>query len=60
MSNATTLIVMWAAVAVVGIGGATLALVWAVRSRQFSDQDRARRLPLDETSPSREDKRVPH
>ncbi len=47
MSNATTLIVMWSAVALVGIAGATAALVWAVRSRQFSDQERARFLPLD-------------
>ncbi len=60
MSTATTLIVMWSAVALVGIAGASAALVWAVRSRQFSDQDRARFLPLDERLQPREDRRVPH
>ena len=60
MSPATTLIVMWSAVAVVGIAGASAVLVWAVRSRQFSDQDRARSLPLDEPRTTQETKRVPH
>ena len=42
----TALLVMWltfTAAAVLGVSG---VLVWAVRSRQFSNQERARHLPL--------------
>ena len=67
MSTATTLVVMWTAVAVVGIAGASAVLVWAVRGGQFSDQDRARYLPLDDAGRAdipvchpQETKHVPH
>ena len=40
------LLLIWVAFAVMALVGIAAVLVWAVRSRQFSDQDRARFLPL--------------
>ncbi|GAB7028213.1 hypothetical protein [Geotalea toluenoxydans] len=45
---------MWLGFLAVMITAITLALVWAVRSRQFSDQDRARYLPLESGIPTKE------
>ncbi len=44
--NHQTLLIVWivfTSLALVGVGA---VFVWAVRSRQFGDQDRARYLPL--------------
>jgi nitrogen fixation-related uncharacterized protein len=41
------LLILWVTFAVVAVLGIVAALVWAVRSGQFSGQDHARRLPLD-------------
>jgi cbb3-type cytochrome oxidase maturation protein len=36
----------WVAFSLLTLGGLAAFLVWAIRSGQFSDQDRARYLPL--------------
>ena len=51
---AVRLIVVWVAMAAIMLAGIVALLVWAVRSRQFKDQDRAARLPLESGIP-RED-----
>jgi len=61
MTTQSSLLVLWVMVAVLGVAGGTAVFVWAVRRRQFSDQDRARYLPFlgqtpepkDETSSKR-------
>ena len=40
------LLYLWITFTVMAVLGIAAVLVWAVRSGQFSDQDRARRLPL--------------
>jgi len=52
MTPDLALLVMWitfTAMAAVGVSG---VLVWAVRARQFADQDRARYLPLTSGIPA--------
>lgn len=39
-------VTVWLAFLASGVAMAIIAIVWAVRSRQFEDQDRARYLPL--------------
>jgi cbb3-type cytochrome oxidase maturation protein len=46
MTLGAALLAMWVIYAIVAIAGIVAVFVWAVRSRQFSDQDRARSLPL--------------
>ena len=56
------LIATWILYTVVGILVFSLAFVWAVRARQFWNQDRARYLPLEGETPtevSRESRGVP-
>ena len=48
---AVQLVVIWIALAVIMMAGIVALLVWAVRARQFRDQDRAARLPLDSGIP---------
>jgi hypothetical protein len=45
------LIAVWVIFTVVSLVGAIAVLVWAVRARQFSRQDRARWLPLESGIP---------
>ena len=45
------LIVIWITLAAIMLAGIVALLVWAVRSRQFTDQDRAARLPLESGIP---------
>jgi cbb3-type cytochrome oxidase maturation protein len=47
----TALIIVWVTFAVLMLAAIVATLVWAVRSRQFSDQDHARRLPLESGIP---------
>jgi nitrogen fixation-related uncharacterized protein len=42
---------MWIAFTVIALGGIIAVLVWAVRARQFSDQNHARYLPLESVIP---------
>ncbi len=42
------LLTMWILYAVFGVTVFSLLFLWAVRARQFSDQDRARYLPLED------------
>jgi nitrogen fixation-related uncharacterized protein len=42
-----TLLLLWVTFAVLALMGVAAALVWAVRTRQFSDQEKAARLPLE-------------
>jgi hypothetical protein len=58
------LLIVWITVTIVILLGLTAILVWAVRTRQFSNQDHARYLPLesgipeeDEPEKSREEKK---
>jgi hypothetical protein len=71
MTAQASLLLLWAIVAALGIAGASAVLVWAVRGRQFSDQDRARYLPFlghppdepnrpDVPPQTPEDRHVPH
>ncbi|HJX51480.1 MAG TPA: cbb3-type cytochrome oxidase assembly protein CcoS [Polyangia bacterium] len=43
---------LWLTFLATGTAMAVLALLWAIRSRQFDDQDRARYIPLLELSPA--------
>jgi nitrogen fixation-related uncharacterized protein len=40
------LLIVWLVVAVLGLIAIAIVIVWAIRGRQFSDQDRARYLAL--------------
>ncbi len=42
-----TLLTMWLMYTAFGVTFFSLVFVWAVRTRQFAGQDRARRLPLE-------------
>lgn len=44
---------MWLAYTVVALAGSILVFVWAVRHGQFSSQDRARWLALDDAAQPR-------
>jgi cbb3-type cytochrome oxidase maturation protein len=46
------LIIVWVTFAVLMLAAIVAVLVWAVRSRQFADQDRARYLPLESGIPA--------
>lgn len=46
LTSSGTFLFMWIGFMGLMITGITLILVWAARSRQFSNQDRARYLPL--------------
>ena len=46
-----TLLAMWLTYTVFGVTFFSLVFLWAVRSRQFSDQERARHMVLDDTAP---------
>jgi nitrogen fixation-related uncharacterized protein len=50
------LVAMWISFTVLALAGIAAVLVWAVRSRQFRDQDRARYLALNSGIPSDADK----
>jgi nitrogen fixation-related uncharacterized protein len=45
------LLALWICFAFMALIGVTAVLVWAVRARQFSGQDRARHLPLRSNIP---------
>lgn len=42
----TIFLLLWIGFLLLGVGSAFAFIWWGVRSRQFSDQDRARSLPL--------------
>ena len=48
------LLAVWICFTVVALVGIIAIFVWAVRARQFSDQDRARHLPLRSNIPPQE------
>ena len=50
-------LMVWMTFAVLGLIALIVVLLWAVRSRQFSDQDRARSLPLHSGIPH---EKTPH
>ena len=45
------LLAMWIIFTAVSVAGLIAVLVWAVRTRQFSNQDHARHLPLESGVP---------
>jgi hypothetical protein len=51
MTGAASLVVIWFTFLVVALVGVAAAIVWAVRSGQFTNQDRARYLPLQSGIP---------
>ena len=51
MSANAAFLISWLTFTVLGVAAAVAAFVWAVRNRQFSDQDRARSLPLQSGIP---------
>ena len=48
------LLLMWITFTGVAALGVSITLIWAVRSRQFSNQDRSRYLPLTSGIPKEE------
>ena len=60
MSSDAKFAIIWVTFTLLVLVGFIPMLVWAIRSRQFSNQDRARHLPLrsgpprDEARPNRE------
>ena len=46
LSEPGLLLAVWICFTVLALIGIIAVFVWAVRARQFSDQDRARHLPL--------------
>ena len=52
LSAEGSLLLVWVAFAAMALAGAIAVLVWAVRSGQFADQDRARHLPLTSGIPA--------
>ncbi len=53
-AGAAYLLAVWIVFAVLSVLGIAAALLWAVRSGQFSRQDDARRLPLESGIPDDE------
>lgn len=53
-------LVMWLGFLGLMITAIAIPLVWAIRSRQFSNQDRARYLPLESGIPGELEKRQQH
>jgi nitrogen fixation-related uncharacterized protein len=51
MAPDSALLLVWIAFSGVALAGILAVLVWAVRSGQFGDQDRARYLPLESEIP---------
>ncbi len=51
MSEGMKLLIVWITFSVMALAGIAVVFIWAVRNRQFTDQDRARRLPLDSEIP---------
>jgi len=47
-----TLLAMWLTYTAFGVTFFSLVFLWAVRSRQFSDQERARYLALGDDAPA--------
>jgi nitrogen fixation-related uncharacterized protein len=50
-SAGEALLTVWVAFALMGVAALGAVLVWAARAGQFSNQDRARRLPLESRTP---------
>lgn len=42
------ILITWIGFAVLGVGLFSALFLWAIRERQFTDQDRARYLPLQQ------------
>ena len=51
MSLHSHLLLVWLTMTALGVTGLALALLWAIRSGQFQQQDRARYLPLESHVP---------
>ena len=54
LSDQGTLLAVWICFTVLALIGIIVVFGWAVRARQFSDQDRARHLPLRSNIPPAE------
>jgi cbb3-type cytochrome oxidase maturation protein len=54
MTPNSALLLTWIVFAAVALGGICAVIVWAVRSRQFANQDRARHLALWSSIPAPE------
>lgn len=56
MSIEGVFLLIWLGFLMLGLTCAFLVLIWSVRNRQFSDQDRARYLPLESGIPENRSK----
>ncbi len=52
MSQNEYLLMVWVTITVLAVAGMIAVLVWAIRSHQFGQQDRARSLALESGIPS--------
>ena len=52
MSQNEYLLVVWVTITVLAVSGMGAALIWAIRSHQFQQQDHARHLALESGIPS--------
>lgn len=57
MNMADTIVFIWIGFALLSAAGIALIILWGVRTRQFSDQERARRLPLESRIPKKKDRK---
>ena len=59
MNSATesSLFFLWLGISLLMFLGVLAAVIWAIRARQFSDQDRARYLALQSKVPGEEDRK---
>ena len=51
LAGNSVLLMVWITFSTLVLVGVTAVLIWAVRSGQFSNQDQARRLPLESGIP---------
>jgi nitrogen fixation-related uncharacterized protein len=52
MSQNEYLLIVWVTITVLAVSGMVAALIWAIRSHQFQQQDHARHLALESGIPS--------
>ena len=54
MNSAQVIIAIWIGLVVITLVTGGIVLAWAIRTGQFSDQDRARYLPLGDPLPEQD------
>ena len=59
LSFSDSLMLSWLVEAALGLAAIALVIIWAVKTGQFSDQDRARYLPLHSDRPLDSEENAP-